>query len=168
MHLWLKYYVMLRLMDRTKPKTQMQVVPMAVTFVVSAAWHGMEIGFFAMFIGFAFMEYFIKVGAKTKVANWIVTTLPFAVYHPVKWFYQYFMASYLVISFILMKFERFNYVHKHLYYFGHWALPLSCLMVTFLPKVRRARPPQDSATKGNSQIKEGGEAQGPADAKKTR
>jgi len=66
--MWLKYYVMLRLMDRSKPRNQMQVGPMLITFIVSAAWHGMELGFFVMFIGFGIMEYAIKLSEKTLVA----------------------------------------------------------------------------------------------------
>lgn len=114
---------------------------MLITFIVSAAWHGIEIGFFVMFIGFAFMEYFIKVGEKTAIAVWITNNVPFAVYHPIKWFYQYLTAAYLVISFQFLHFSKFNFVHSNLYYFCHWALPLSCLIVTVLPKVRRPRPP---------------------------
>lgn len=68
MHLWLKYYIMMRLMDRTLPRGKMQIGPMFITFIVSAAWHGLEIGFFAMFIGFAFMEYIVKAANATKLA----------------------------------------------------------------------------------------------------
>ena len=146
-HNWLKYYVMLRLMDRSKPRGEMQIGPMAITFIVSAAWHGIEVGFFVMFIGFAFMEYFIKMGEKTTIAVWITTNLPFAVYHPFKWFYQYLTASYLCISFVFLHFEKFNFVHANLYYFCHWALPLSCLIVTILPKVRRPRPAKEVGEK---------------------
>jgi len=137
-HLWLKYYIMLRLMDRRKPKGQMQVGPMVITFIVSAAWHGIQVGFFLMFFGFAVMEYIVKVGGKTKLINLILQHVPFAVYHPFKWFSQFFIGSYLVICFQMMTFERFNFVHSHLYYFGHWALPLGVVLVTVLPKVKRA------------------------------
>ncbi len=52
-HKWLKYYVMLRLMDRSKPRGQMQVYPMVMTFLASAVWHGIEPGFFVFFMGLA-------------------------------------------------------------------------------------------------------------------
>ena len=64
-HLWLKYYIMMRLMDRSLPRSKTQMGPMIITFVVSAAWHGIEIGFFFMFIGFAFMEYIVKAANAT-------------------------------------------------------------------------------------------------------
>lgn len=111
---------------------------MVVTYIVSAAWHGIQVGFFAMFTGFAIMDYTIKVSERTKVAQFVMKNVPFAVYQPIKWFYQYLMASYLVICFQLMHYEKFNYVHKNLYYFGHWALPLGAILATILPKVKRA------------------------------
>ena len=39
-HLWLKYYVMLRLMDRKAPKGKMQILPLVLTFMASGVWHG--------------------------------------------------------------------------------------------------------------------------------
>ena len=85
-HVWLKYYIMLRLMDRTKPKGQMQFVPMALTFIISALWHGLQVGFFMMFAGFAIMEYVMKMGERTTLAVWIIDTIPFILRHPIKWF----------------------------------------------------------------------------------
>jgi len=52
-HNWLKYYVMLRRMDRSKPRGQLQVFPMVVTFGASAVWHGIEPGFLMFFMGLA-------------------------------------------------------------------------------------------------------------------
>ena len=48
-HNWLKYYVMLRLMDRSKPRGQPQIIPTIVTFLISAAWHGLATGMFVAF-----------------------------------------------------------------------------------------------------------------------
>ena len=87
------------MMDKTKPRGQVQVGPMLTTFLVSALWHGIQVGFLVMFTGMAFMEFFIKAGSKTTIAESITTNLPFVIYHPFKWFYQYFIASYLVICF---------------------------------------------------------------------
>ena len=48
------------------------------------------------------------------------------------------MAGYLVIAFELRKFDKFNFVHKNLFYFGHWFLPLAAAIVTVLPKVKKS------------------------------
>ena len=45
-----------------------------------------------------------------------------------------------------MHFEKFNYVHKNLYYFQHWFVPLVCLIVTLLPKHKSPRPPKSAST----------------------
>jgi len=61
------------------------------------------------------------------------------------------MAGYLVSAFVLMKFEKFDFVHKNLYYFGHWALPLSCFLATVLPRVRRDKTTSKTETSRSSQ-----------------
>ena len=53
---------------------------MLITFIVSAAWHGIQVGFFVMFVGFAIMEYSIKVSERTKVCQFVTKNVPFAVY----------------------------------------------------------------------------------------
>ena len=137
-HNWLKYYVMLRLMDRNKPRGQMQVMPMMVTFLASAAWHGIELGFLLCFLGLALNDYAFKVGEKTKIGNWILTNVPYRVYHPFLWVYCWFIGSYNVIAFMLLRFDDFNYVYKNLYYSGHICLVLVAIIVTILPKVSRS------------------------------
>ena len=49
MHRWLKYYVMLRLMD--KSKKEVQILPYFMTFVVSGFWHGLAPGLFVFSYG---------------------------------------------------------------------------------------------------------------------
>ena len=46
-HLWLKYYVFMRLVDRENKKNQM--LPTLITYLVSAVWHGIDPGFFVFF-----------------------------------------------------------------------------------------------------------------------
>ena len=55
MHYWLKYYLMIPLMDKNIPRGQLQIKPMIATFLASALWHGcLEAGFWVMFIGLIF------------------------------------------------------------------------------------------------------------------
>ena len=63
--------------------------------------------------------------------------MPYRVYHPFLWLYQWFLGAYFTIAFILLRFEKINHVHKNLYYSGHIVLILGCILVTVLPKVRR-------------------------------
>lgn len=145
-HNWLKYYIMLRMMDRSKPRGQLQVMPMIMTFVVSAAWHGIMLGFFACFIGIAFVDYQFKVGEKTRIGNWVLTNVPYRVYHPFLWAYSMYLGCYCVLSFVLTSFEEFNFVYSHLYYSGHLCIFGGSIIVTILPKVSRRSTPAPSAT----------------------
>ena len=115
----------------------MQIKPMIATFLASALWHGcLELGFWVMFIGLIGQEYFYRVGARTRLAHWISDNVPFACYWPLFWIWQYFQTGYLQIAFQFLQFEKFNYVHKNLYYFQHWFVPLVSIIVTLLPKVK--------------------------------
>ena len=49
-HLWLKNYVYLRLLDRSKPRGGVQGIPVLLTYVASAMWHGVYPGFFVFFM----------------------------------------------------------------------------------------------------------------------
>ena len=55
-HNWLKYYIMIRVMDKTKPRTVYQPMPTVMTFVVSLLWHGIMPGYFILFLGCAIVE----------------------------------------------------------------------------------------------------------------
>lgn len=55
-HNWLKYYVMLRLMDRSKAKGAPQLFATFMTFIVSSVWHGIFLGFIVFFIAIALLE----------------------------------------------------------------------------------------------------------------
>ena len=59
-HGWLKYHVMLRLMDKSKPREQIQLGPMITAFVVSSVWHGTKLGFCIFFTTLAVLTYFFK------------------------------------------------------------------------------------------------------------
>ena len=51
-HLFLKYYVMLRLMDRKKARGLSQMGPVLATFAVSSMWHGTYPGYAILFSAF--------------------------------------------------------------------------------------------------------------------
>ena len=79
---WLKYYVLLRLIDRTKPRSHLQVWPILATFLVSAIWHGIYFGYFAFFSGSALADITWKVVSKVAVAQKIRAMIPDAVFVP--------------------------------------------------------------------------------------
>jgi lysophospholipid acyltransferase len=72
-HKWLKYYVYLRMI---KPGKQLQIVPILMTFVVSAIWHGFYPGYFLFFISSGLMDYIFKLGQPIYILfTWMPTNL---------------------------------------------------------------------------------------------
>ena len=66
-HNWLKYYVMLRLMDRSKPKGSPQYMAQLWTYLASGLWHGLYPGFAVLFFFAALIEIHTKTVAKLKI-----------------------------------------------------------------------------------------------------
>lgn len=53
---WLKYYVMVRQMDRTQSKKTPQVWPKIYAFAMSSLFHGYYIGYSLFFFGLFFID----------------------------------------------------------------------------------------------------------------
>ena len=53
---WLKYYIMLRQMDRNKPKGSFQLGPIIFTFATSSFFHGLYPGYSFFFTGLFFLD----------------------------------------------------------------------------------------------------------------
>ena len=138
-HHWLKYYVMMRLIDRTKPKNQTQVMPQILCFLVSSIWHGLELGLFVCMFGFGLLLALYKVVVSTKLCDIFCKIVPFAVYHPFKFAFFYYMSSYYEICFEMRYLSVFTRIHGTMYHLGTWLPPLIILIALFLPKVRRPR-----------------------------
>ena len=68
-HNWLKYYVMLRWIDKSKPKHIVQPFPIFMSFAMSLIWHGFWPGYFLTFFGAAILDILGKNISRTKVAN---------------------------------------------------------------------------------------------------
>ena len=53
-HIWLKYYCMLRMIDRSK--RGIQIWPACATYVISSYWHGVDPGYLSFFFSLAIMH----------------------------------------------------------------------------------------------------------------
>ena len=66
---WLKYYQQMRILDRTKPKHIIQILPIASVFIGSSLWHGPELGFSVFFLTLFLNSITGKFFEKTKLAH---------------------------------------------------------------------------------------------------
>lgn len=47
---WIKYYIQMRFIDRSLPRSKVQVTPYAMAFAGSSLWHGIDVGYNVFFI----------------------------------------------------------------------------------------------------------------------
>ena len=137
--MWLKYYVMMRLIDRSKPRGSGGPMPAVICFLVSSVWHGLELGLTICMFGFGLLLAVYKSTINTKLVALICKYVPFYVYHPFKFFFFFYFSSYYEICFELRWFSVFWKVHGDMYYLGAWLPPLIVIIGSFLPKVKKPR-----------------------------
>ena len=71
LHHWLKYYVSLKLKDRTRPRGELQIGATLLTYLISAVWHGFDEGFYVFFVGFALLDVFGRLIGNSKIAEFV-------------------------------------------------------------------------------------------------
>jgi len=125
-------------------------MPQILCFLVSSVWHGLELGLFVCMFGNGLLLALYKSMANTQLCNSISKSVPFAVYHPFKFFFFFFFASYYEICFELRYPSVFLKVHGAIYHVGAWLPPLLMIVASFMPKVRRPRK-DDSSKKTEPQ-----------------
>ena len=124
-------------MDRSKPRGKPQILPTILTFLISAAWHGLATGMFVAFFMCSLLDQITKAAGKTKISAFMDKNVPFLLWWPLKWYYLFWHMSYLVMCMDLYFFEKFNFVHRNLYYVGHFTLPLAVFVFNMLPREKK-------------------------------
>ena len=56
---------MMRLIDRTAPRNKVQLMPQFTSFLISSAWHGLELGLFVCMFGFGLLLAMYKLTVST-------------------------------------------------------------------------------------------------------
>ena len=82
---WLKYYILIRMMDRTQPRGKIQFLPLLCVFITSAYWHGFYFGYHSFFLGLFMMDLVWKTVPKTALVSTVNSTLPYAVVWLLNW-----------------------------------------------------------------------------------
>ena len=73
---WLKYYIMLRHMDRTKSKGKFQLMPLILTFATSSFFHGLYPGYSIFFSGLFILDLAWKFFNESLMAEWWLGIIP--------------------------------------------------------------------------------------------
>lgn len=138
-HNWLKYYVMLRLIDRSKPKGDPQTFATVCTFIASSLWHGTYPGYIVMFFALALLEIQSKHFQRLKLASFLRRYLHPLVLDVGLRIWLHFAVSYSGMAFVLLKFSRFSLMHSNLGYTMHVLIPLVTLITLYMPKDRTSK-----------------------------
>jgi D-alanyl-lipoteichoic acid acyltransferase DltB (MBOAT superfamily) len=135
-HLWLKYYVMLRLIDRKAPRNASKHLPTLVTFIVSSIWHGVYPGYIVFFVACGFLTLQTKIAPNLKVIKRLQSLLPPVVCQILSAVYSHFMVSYFGLAFLFLKAELFNKMFVNYHWAGHWILLVATALCFVLPTER--------------------------------
>lgn len=170
-HRWLKYYVMLRWMDRSK-RSAFQLVPTLITYAQSGLWHGVDWGYHIFFFGMALMDVQHRTFMQTKLHSWINATLPWIFTSSFATFWTYGGICFFGINYERKDLYVFRNVYTNLYWWGFWLYPLLIVASVFvLPKKPRAPKtvsPKDPVSPIQLKAKELSQQQELAESKKTK
>ncbi len=132
----------LRMLDNNK-RGKGTTVAAAVTFMVSAIWHGFYPGFFAFFIGAFLMDYHNKIAEQKLGPYFKDFTESHVVIKSIKnasiTIFYYVSCSYFTVAFWLLNLQDFHKVYKEIYYCGHILIIGTLVLMLLLPGGQRDR-----------------------------
>ena len=98
-HHWLKYYVMLRWIDRTRDRHIVQAFPIAMSFFMSLVWHGFWSGYFIIFMGAAACDIIYKNLRRAALVQSLKAVIPRPIYIALWFPINRFIFSFVTFSF---------------------------------------------------------------------
>ena len=139
-------------------------MPIAVTCLSSAVWHGFYFGYIGLFTGLITQSISYKLFSKTRLAATLKDTLPSFVSILVQWLYTQTIMNYLGTCFCLLFLTPSLNMWASGYYYGHTVCFVLIAMAIVLPKQKRSG--SGSSAKTGSKEGSGGSAK-VNDGKKT-
>lgn len=136
-HHWLKYYVSLRLKDRSLPRNSIQATVLMKTYLISAIWHGQDIGYIVFFVCLATLDIFGRLVSNTKIAHQINSRANSTVLIICMITWNQLTLAYFGQCFSMLSFNRWNTVHANFGYFLHFIVLAGILAAMILPKVAK-------------------------------
>ena len=134
---WLKYYVMLRFVDRTVPKEKLQLAPILKTFTVSALFHGYYHGYYSFFVGLFLADIAWKVISGTALAAYCQRVLPARLCNIICIGATQLELRYFSTPFFMLTWKNCLNYYRAFYWSGH-ILPITLIFVgLLLPKVKK-------------------------------
>jgi hypothetical protein len=129
--------------DKRKPPSPF---PAAMTFMVSAIWHGFYSGYMIFFGMAAYFSWKSKFAEKTIYPKALSLGVPdFAIYL-VNWFYLWVNTAYWVVAFYLLNWDRYDKVYASMNYAVHYAVAgvtVLLLLSSVLCPAKRDKPKTD-------------------------
>ena len=95
-------------MNRSIPRGKVQAFPLAAAFLLCGFWHGIDLGYPALFITMFFNAYIGKMFSTTKLAAEITRTVPWSFLVVPLWIWNSFSIGYGGMAFVLLVYYKFN------------------------------------------------------------
>jgi len=140
-HLWLKYYIFVRWMDRDSKRSQL--TPTVVTYIVSSVWHGIDPGFFVFFLFGGVLDVSARMIKASKLSE-----IPYELYYVPCLLLNRSVMSLLAIPFMFKEKSRFMPVLASFYYIPIW-WPFLQLVVGILAPKKQRKPKTEESKKTN-------------------
>jgi len=132
------------------PPSNSRLLPLLMTFTVSAIWHGLYFGYFSMFIIIAVMAQAHKmwdekvrprVFSDAKDIKHPQRTLKYYIYTLLSWFSLHFFMANTMAGFHLLSLQETWFWSKSTYHIGLITDVLYYLFVALMPRIRQKRDP---------------------------
>lgn len=136
-HMWLKYYIMLRMIDRKAPRGKVQILPFLCTFALSGVWHAIDPGQISAFVCWAMTDLISKMGPKTGLASTFRALLPSQIKRGLQWYLNWQMTCYISMPFMTNKSEVYLRFYRAYNWIPHYITVAVFLLCFILPKQKR-------------------------------
>lgn len=149
---YLKHYVMMRQIDRSLPRGQMQGFPIAITFIVSALNHGFFAGYYILFFGAGLLEFSYRLGEKTAIAALLRKKLPISLVTITSALFLQCQMRFFSIAIWILTWENVSAAYNAVHWVG-FIMPVAIILLSMiLPKAPRKPRAKISTSVDTSEV----------------
>ena len=137
-HYWLKYYVMLRVMDRSQKRGVYQGKAAFWTFFTSALWHGTYPGLFIFFLSCAGSEQICRNFAKVTIISKLRrTVIPYSFEQVFLWFWAFLTNGFFALGFFYFTLDPYLKFVRNFDYIPFFVWLAALVFAMLMPKEKR-------------------------------